>query len=327
VRTRTRAATLILAGLLMAVFLNPNEPAASTPTTQVKHPVIAFSTGFILNFPDTDNPSQVVTVRPDGTDERQLTHVPDGKQAGAPDISPDGSKIVYVSNEGADNFAVWAMRTDGSGQHKLFGPAGFDFFQPRWSPDGSKLVVTRCDSSVGFLTNCDIVIVKPDGSGLRTVVDGGRWNGNASFSPDGKWIAFDSDRGGFLSAVWVLRLNGGQPVRLTKPDLEAFWPNWSPDGTHLVLSSNCCRPLSQVFTVKKDGSQLRQLTHATGGGGPAFASYSPDGQRIVFSSDQKRGPDFDRLDLFVMRTDGTHQQRIVDDQPSAVGGDWSRGEE
>src|SRR4051812_35244036 len=132
----------------MAVFLNPNEPASSTPTTtHVRHPVIAFSTGFILNFPDTDNPSQVVTVRPDGTDERQLTHVPDGKQAGAPDISPDGSKIVYVSNEGADHFAVWAMHTDGSGQHKLFGRAGFDFFQPRWSPDGSKLVVSRCDDS------------------------------------------------------------------------------------------------------------------------------------------------------------------------------------
>ena len=94
-----------------------------------------------------------------------------------------------------------------------------------------------------------------------------------------------------------------------------------------MISSNCCRPLSQVFTIRKDGTQLRQLTHATGGGGPAFASYSPDGQKIVFTSDQLRGPDFDRTDLFVMKTDGTHVQRIVDDQPGAVGGDWSRGEQ
>ena len=107
----------------------------------------------------------MVTVRPDGTDERQLTHVPEGKQAGAPDISPDGRTIAYVSNEGGDNFAVWAMNVDGSGQHQLFGKAGFDFFQPRWSPDGTKLVVTRCDSSVGFITNCDIVLAKRDGSG------------------------------------------------------------------------------------------------------------------------------------------------------------------
>jgi Tol biopolymer transport system component len=318
-----------MAGMLIAAFLSPVE-AASAPTyaatSPVRHPVIAFSTGFILVHPDVDNPSQVVTVRPDGTGEHQLTHVPAGKQAGAPDISPDGTTIAYVSNEGADNFSVWTMNIDGSGQHKLFGRGGFDFLQPRWSPDGTKLVVTRCDSSVGLLTNCDIVLTKRDGTRLRTLVSGGRFSGDATFSPDGKWIAFDSDRAGFVSTVWVLHLDGGQPIRLTKPDLEAFWPNWSPDGGHLVMSSNCCRPLSQVFTMRRDGSHLRQLTHATGGGGPAFASYSPDGQHIVFTSDQLRGPAFDRSDLFVMRTDGTHVRRIVDDQPNAVGGDWSRGE-
>ena len=225
VRTRTRAATLVFAGLLAAAFLNP--VAAATPTP-VSHPVIAFSTGFILNFPDTDNPSQVVTVRPDGSGEHQLTHVPDGKQAGAPDISPDGSTIVYVSNQGGDNFAVWMMNIDGTGQHKVFGRTGFDFFQPRWSPDGTKLVVTSCDSSVGFLTNCNIVLAKRDGSDRRTLVGGGRFNGNAAFSPDGKWIAFDSDRGGYVSTVWLLHLSDGKLTRITKPDLEAFWPNWSP---------------------------------------------------------------------------------------------------
>ena len=78
--------------------------------------------------------------------------------------------------------------------------------------------------------------------------------------------------------------------------------------------------------MRRDGSQLRQLTHATGGGGPAFASYSPDGRQIVFTSDQLRGPDFDRADLFVMNTDGTQGHRIAEGQPNAVGGDWSRGE-
>ena len=328
-RTRGRKVPFVLAGLLVAAFLSP-AAAASAPTyassSYARHPVIAFSTGFILNFPDTENPSQVVTVRPDGTDERQLTHVPDGKQAGAPDISPDGGTIAYVSNQGGDNFAVYAMNVDGSGQHRLFGKAGFDFFQPRWSPDGTRFVVTRCDSSVGFLTNCDIVLVKRDGSGARTLVGGGRYSGNATFSPDGKWIAFDSDRAGYVSTVWVLRLAGGSPTRVTKPDLEAFWPNWSPDGSHLVISSNCCRPVSQVFTMRKDGSQLKQLTHTTAGGGAGFASYSPDGRQIVFSSDERRGPDYASSDLFVMNADGTHAHRIVDDQQFAIGGDWSRGE-
>ena len=316
----------VMAGLLVATFLSPAGVPAYAATAVARPPVIAFSTGFILNFPDTDNPSQVVTVRPDGTHEKQLTHVPDGKQAGAPAISPDGSTIAYVSNQAGDNFAVWMMNIDGTGQHKVFGRAGFDFLQPRWSPDGKRLVVTSCDSSLGLLTNCNIVLAKRDGSDRRVLVGGNRFNGNATFSPDGKWIAFDSDRAGYVSTVWIMRVAGGSPVRLTDPDLEAFWPNWSPDGTHLVISSNCCRPLSQVFTMRRDGSQLKQLTHATGGGGPAFASYAPDGKQIVFTSDQLHAPAFDRNDLFVMKTDGTHAHRIVDGQPNAIGGDWSRGQ-
>src|SRR4051794_17735045 len=80
--------------------------------------VIAFSSGYILADPDLGQPSQVYTVRPDGTNLRQLTHVPAGRHAGAPDISPDGSKIAYVSDV-SGNFAVWAMRTDGTQQHRL----------------------------------------------------------------------------------------------------------------------------------------------------------------------------------------------------------------
>jgi TolB protein len=296
--------------------------AASTSSTAPD--LIAYSSGFILMDPDLDNPSQVFTVRPDGTHDRQLTHVPDDRQAGAPDISPDGRTIVYVSNEGADNFAVWAMKTDGTSQHRVFGRSGFDFFQPRWSPDGKQLAVTRCDLSFGFVANCDIVITRADGSDKRTLVDDGRFSGNAAWSPDGKSIAFDSDLGGFISSVWVIRASGGKPVRLTRPELEAFWPNWSPDGSHLVISSNCCRPLSQVYTLRADGSGLRQLTHATDGGGPAFASYSPDGRHIVYGSDQLRGPDFDHLDLFVMNTDGSQQHKILTAGQHAVGPDWQR---
>src|SRR3954454_23267581 len=111
VKTRGRAAVFVVGGLLVAAFLSPVEAAsaptyAATATATARHPVIAFSTGYILVQPDLDNPSQVMTVRPDGTGEHQLTHVPEGKQAGAPDISPDGRTIAYVSNQDGDNFAV-----------------------------------------------------------------------------------------------------------------------------------------------------------------------------------------------------------------------------
>jgi Tol biopolymer transport system component len=286
--------------------------------------LITYSSGFILSFPDLGSPSQVFTIRPDGSHNRQLTHVPDGRQAGAPDLSRDGRTIVYVSNEDADNFAVWAMNADGTHQHRVFGRNGFDFFQPHWSPDGRRLVVTRCDNSFGFTAGCDLVLTRSDGSHQRTLVGGGRFSGNAAWSPNGRKIAFDSDIGGFVSTVRVISVAGGRSTRLTKPTLEAFWPTWSPDGSRLVISSNCCRPLSQVFTMRPDGSGLRQLTHATGGGGPAFAAYSPDGRHIVYGSDELRGLDFEHLDLFVMNSDGSHQHRILEAAQSAVGPDWER---
>lgn len=338
--SRKRVAGILVSGLL-AMALLPGAPpsAAASPaaarsttaariaaSTTPSGQLIAFATGFILVNPDTSATTQVETVRPDGTGVRQLTHVHDGKQAGAPAFSPDGRTIAYVSNQAGDNFSVWSMHTDGSHQHQLFGAAGQDFFGPRWSPGGGRLLVTRCDVSLGFPSECDILLVRLDGSLVRTIAGGHRLNGNASFSPDGRWVVFDSDRAGFVSAVWKVGARGGRPIRLTAPDLEAFWPNWSPDGSHLVISSNCCRPLSQVFTMRADGSHLHQLTHATGGGGPAFASYSPDGRQITYGSDELRGPTFDHLDLFVMNADGTHQHRILTATQNDVGGDWSRTE-
>jgi Tol biopolymer transport system component len=282
--------------------------------------LIAFSSGFILIDPDVDNPSQVFTVRPDGSELRQLTHVPSGKHAGAPDISRDGSKIAYVSDV-AGTFAVWAMKTDGTHQHRLFGRDGYDYFQPRWSPDGKRLLVTRCQPIL-FATPCDIVLTEPDGSPQRVLVGGGRVSGNATFSPDGKWIAFDSDRGGFTSTLWVMRLDGGKPIRLTNPNLLAYWPSWSPDGSRLTLSDNCCRPASNIYTVRPDGSHLTKLTHVSKGGGSGFSSYSPDGKHIVFISDKLR-PAFDRSDLFVMNADGSNQHRIVSGVQAATP-DWAQ---
>ena len=296
--------------------------AAASPSSahSSQSGMIVFSSGFILNGPDTDNPSQVFSVRPDGSHVRQLTHVPADKQAGAPDLSTDGRRIAYVSDVDG-NFAVWAMSADGSHQHRLFGRTNYDYFQPRWSPDGRRLVATQCDNTLGFTDQCTIILADSDGSHRRTLVGDHVFSGDASFSPDGEWIAFDSDRAGYQSVVWKVPSEGGRPIRLTKPSFEGFWPNWSPDGRHLVVNNNCCSPgNANVYTMRSDGSQLRRLTRGANAGLP---SYSPDGSRIVFSSNQLSA-DPDLNDLFVMRADGTHQHRIVQGQPNAVGGDWER---
>ena len=69
------------------------------------------------------------------------------------------------------------------------------------------------------------------GTGVRRLADG-HWTWvRAEYSPDGRFIVAAADRGGFLSALWVMRSNGTGLHRITSPSLEAFWPDWSPNGT------------------------------------------------------------------------------------------------
>ncbi|MBV8880756.1 MAG: PD40 domain-containing protein [Planctomycetaceae bacterium] len=83
---------------------------------------------------------EIYIARPDGSDERQLTH--NGASNWAPSFHPDGKTIVFASNVHAPKggkFSIYAMNVDGSGVRRLTEHDGFDGF-PCFSPDGTKLV-------------------------------------------------------------------------------------------------------------------------------------------------------------------------------------------
>ena len=318
-----RVLSMIIAALVVGAVAPP--PAlASTPQldSAPRHSgstaggVIAFS-----GFPDDteSGDAQVFVINADGTGERQLTHVPGGSGAGSPDISPDGTMIAYVSNEGG-SFAIWAMAADGSHQRKLLGRDGFDFFRPSWSPNGKRLVATRCDNRLPVTTECDLVGLGSDGTRVRTLLSNERNNVDPTWSPDGSKIAFTSDRLGYFSTINVMPASGGTPTRITAGSFEGFWPSWAPDSRHLIASDNCCQLSPDAFRMLVDGSQLTQLTHA-GGRNAAYAGYSPNGRRIVFVSDVGRPPDTG-TDLYTMRADGTDVRLLVSDHPGVALSDW-----
>ncbi len=280
---------------------------------------IAFSTGFILVDPDLSGHSQIFTINPDGTGVQKLTHVPEGSQAGDPDWSPDSARIVYVSNV-SGNFEIWMMNADGSGQRRVAGTSGWDYFTPRWSPDGAQLAFSRCNVTLGFPLYCDLDVMNADGTGRHILVGSHRFNLDPDYSPDGKRIAFDSDRAGLTSAIWVVNAAGGSPRRLTDPKLEAFWPQWSPDGRDILMTSHCCLPGSQIFVMQANGSRLRQLTDLSDGRQAYFATYSPDGSQIVLASDLQRPGGFS--DLYTMNADGSDLHAIDVVHPRVALSDW-----
>jgi TolB protein len=155
------------------------------------------------------------------------------------------------------------------------------------------------------------------------MLTGGHWtDADPDYSPNGNMIAFASNRGGYESAIWVMHSDGSGLHRLTAPNLEGFWPSWSPDGTHITFSTNCCRPTgTNIWVMRADGSDAHAVTHVGSDHNAGFPTYSPDGHRIVLQSDL-RYTDRCCSALYVMNADGSHLHAIITKNPTILFSDW-----
>ena len=171
-------------------------------------------------------------------------------------------KIAYASDVSGD-WDVWIANADGSNPVNLTHRVGFDSL-PVWTRDGSRIAYER-DSAIWSM--------KPDGSDQQQLVPYGIF---AAFSPDGTRLAY-SDQNGIV----VANADGTNPVHLTNQSLD-YRPDWSPDGTHIAFDRWVSFPnqTRAVFTMRADGSDLRELTPDTVDS--TTPRYSPDGQRIAF---------------------------------------------
>jgi TolB protein len=221
----------------------------------------------------------IYIINSDGTNRRDLTNT-QGYDERDPFFSYDGSKIVFTSVRVTES-EIWVMNSDGTNPVQLTsGP--WTNSGPAFSPDGSKIVFDRWPrGQAGF---AEIYVMNADGSSVTQLTDspGTASNWRPRFSPDGRQIAFTSDRDGNRE-IYVMNADGSSEVNQTNNPALDHNPSYSGGGG-IVYASTRGGPMTDIYTL--GGGAV------TGGSSPLsddWPCYSPDGGTIVFSSGRVDG--------------------------------------
>lgn len=143
-------------------------------------------------------------------------------------LSPDGSRVAFQSARGGTN-DIWMARTDGSELRQVTRNFQASSGSPFWSPDGKRLAF---DASSGGGRQ-DVWVVAHDGGAPRRVTDGPGVNGRPSWSHDGRYIYFSSNRSGRFE-VWRAPAEGGAARQVTRQG--GYASHESPDGKTLFYT-------------------------------------------------------------------------------------------
>ncbi|MGQ0734288.1 MAG: hypothetical protein ACT4QD_11595 [Acidobacteriota bacterium] len=167
-----------------------------------------------------------------------------------PVYSPDGTRLAFTSNRDG-NPELYVMNVDGSGLRRVTNHPAIDT-TPTWSPTGAQLAFTSDRSGVP-----SIWVVGSDGLGLRRLAfehsDRPTWS-PAPFNE----IAFAARTGPGYD-IKVLNLASGEIRQITFGEGSNESPAWAPNGRHLAFTSTRAGR-TQIFTVARDGRNVRQLT-------------------------------------------------------------------
>jgi Tol biopolymer transport system component len=147
-----------------------------------------------------------------------------------------------------------------------------------------------------------IYVMKADGSGQTALTNTPGHYGEPAWSPDGKRIAFVTDRDGplFVFQVYVMNADGTGQTRITNEPVSARSPAWSPDGTRIAFSSE--RDGNEdIYLMNPDGSNVVDIDNDVGQ--DRNPTWSPDGTRIAF--------DRNSFNVWVMNADGSGQTQLT----------------
>lgn len=280
-----------------AVEQETESPDSDIPTPVLTAPVTQASTGIpavdligggagqIAFASDREGIPQIFLMDVDGTNIVQLTEQVDG--ACQPAWSPDGTELLFTSpcNKSKTTYpgaGIWRINADGSGAAPLPTVAGGGDFDPRWSPDGSRIAFTSMRDN-----RPQIYIMNLDGSGLQSISENLTTENEPAWKPESTVLVFNSWRAGF-SELFLVELPDLEEVKYTlNEENNASHADFSDDGS-MLLFQRLIGGIPRLFV--KEFAERDRLARQLCPESPlaaypmSEARWSPDSKWIVFET-------------------------------------------
>jgi Tol biopolymer transport system component len=278
-------------------------PELKVPVIMPQKPVIVFCSDRTGNY-------ELYYMSMDGSNVTQVTS--SEYLDYYPRFSPDNSQLVFSSTRDSENQEIYLINTDGTNVERLTENDVRDY-DPCISVDGLKIFYTSIAAEKENQTGppkSSIYSMNIDGSGQVMVKDDP--NGNYSdydpiVSPDGLKLLFSSSRT-YDDEIYIMDIEGLQPVNLTNTQGWDGRPNFSPDGSKIVFSSGRegNGETADIYIMNSDGTDVKRLTES--GAFNTDPCFSPDGAKIVFGSEKDAA-----VDIFIMDADGKNAVQLTKD--------------
>jgi len=209
----------------------------------------------------------------DGANHAFLT---DGKNLTlTPRLSPKGDKLLYLSFVKGKKAKVH-MRDLRSGKDVTIGNFPNMNFAPRFSPDGSKALISISKNGATNIFEIDMYSMQ-----LKQLTHGVAISTSPSYSPDGQKIVFNSDRGG-SPQLYVMNSDGSGIERISFGSGSYTAPVWSPRGDLIAFTKQ--EGDFSIGVMRTDGSSERLITNGYLIESPSWA---PNGRVIIYTREQR----------------------------------------
>ncbi len=288
------------------------------------------------------------------TNMRQLTF--EGRRAGEGYLSPDGKKLIFQSERESENpfYQIYLMDLESgktqrvspgqgkttcawihpSGKKVLFASTHEDpLLKKKAEEEWAERKAPKKKYNWSFDDAYEIYEASSTGKNLKNLTRAKGYDAEGSYSPNGEWIAFASNRSGFelkldaetqqkfdrdpsyLMDIYIMRADGSQLKRLT--DVKGYdgGPFFSPDGKRITFRRFSEDGHSaEVYTMNVDGSDQKQITKLKAMSWAPF--YHPSGDYLLFASNKEGYANFE---LFMVDVNGEREAVRASNLPNFDG--------